>query len=208
MFTRNWWKYQAAEMVGKASEIKGGDQVKPSFITVSGDVGPDKYNASGYNYSISYYPCVNDLRSALKHPVFADVSQNIQTTKSGLTFSGCGVFFGSGNTAATIDDYKLEGTILTNCTCSYTDGSYFESDGSSSTNRFTYTITNNNDTDITIGEIGLFCEYHNPSKKSYSTYDHVYYMFERTALENPIAIPANGGVGQVTYAVQLDYPVA
>ena len=38
----------------------------------------------------------------------------------------------------------------------------------------------------------------------YTTYP---YLIERTVLESPITIPANGGVGQVTYKIRMDYPV-
>lgn len=59
------------------------------------------------------------------------------------------------------------------------------------------TITNNNETDITIGEVGIVYQ----TGSSYSV------LFERTVLESPITIPA-GGVGQVTYTIRMNYPTA
>lgn len=203
MFTRNYWMHRAATFVNKSDELSG-NYVKPKYITVSGSVA-DKTVYSGYSYN-GYTP--DNVINAIKNPVFrVDVSKNITETGNydrPSSKCGCGVFFGSGNTPSTIDDYKLAGDVITGCTCSYVDKSTYESDGSASTLTYEYTITNNNDTEITIGEIGLFFETY--WKSSNTTNIHYFNMFERTALETPITIPA-GGVGQVTYTIKMEYPV-
>lgn len=203
MFTRNYWMYQAADFVGKTGELSG-TAVKPQYITVSGSVA-DKTVYSGYQYKVcdpSY------LRKAMGYPTFkVDVSQNITETGNYNEPSekfGYGLFFGSGNTPATVDDYKLAGDTIMGCTCSYANKSTYNSDGSTSALIYDYTITNNNDAEIIIGEIGIFFE----TRWKHSNAGNGWYfnMIERTALETPITIPA-GGVGQVTYTIRMDYPV-
>jgi hypothetical protein len=195
--------YQAAGFVGKTDELSG-SSVKPQYITVSGSVA-DKTVYSGYQY---YGSTPNNLLSAIKAPKFGvDVSQNITETgnyNNPNSKLGSGVVFGSGNTPATVNDYKLAGDTIMGCTCSYANKSTYNSDGSTSALIYDYTITNNNDAEITIGEIGIFFETY--WKHSNTDNRHYFNMIERTALETPITIPA-GGVGQVTYTIRMDYPV-
>lgn len=204
MFTRNFWKYQAADAVGKSSEITGNYNIKPNFITVDGTTGKKAYGS--YEYSgYQYYPTLAYIQNALKSPKFVDVSANIEETKSSAqTKFGYGVFFGSGNAAATIDDVKLSGASVLNCVCSVTKNNSYASDGSNFTFSYNYTITNNNDTEIVIGEVGIFFEW--CCKTSSTKTTNFFHMCERTALETPITIPA-GGVGQVTYTIKMEYPV-
>ena len=58
------------------------------------------------------------------------------------------------------------------------------------------TITNNNATDITIGEVGIVYQGSNTAA-----------LLERTVLDSPITIPA-GGVSQITYTIRMNYPTA
>lgn len=206
MFTRNYWLYQAANFVNKSNEVMGKTENdgKPKLITVSGAVAGNTYNTT-YNYrDVSF-----GLIHAVKQVSTFDVSQNSgDDTNSIVSKSNGGVYFGSGNTPATIDDYKLSGDVIQNITTSYVENSIYEEDGSAGTLSYTYTITNNNDTEITIGEVALFGEayWQTASSSNSATYTHFFYLFERTALESPVTIPA-GGVGQVTYTIRMNYPV-
>lgn len=203
MFTRNYWKYIAAAEVNQTGSLYSSTQ-KPKFITVSG-AEPDK---NVYPSSSSYTTKVpTDYVTTLSRIGTTDVSANVSNSESGcmLGTSGTHVIFGSGNAPATVDDYKLSGDVIQNITYSSISEHSFAEDGSSSIASRTYTITNNNDTDITIGEVGIFGESYYPT--SSTKYSHYFIMFERTALDNPITIPANGGVGQVTYTIQQNYPV-
>lgn len=203
MFTRNYWLYQASEFVGNTVLSKGNDTTKPKFIHVGGTVGADVYSGKTYG---CYEPNNSRIYSALKSVKFVDYNRILSTsgTYSETTkFNYC-TLFGSGTTPPTMDDYKLEGTVATNCTCSHTIESTISEDGSEGTMTVTYTITNNNDAEITIGEIGIFLEMY--WLTGYSTCTNYPYLVERTVLESPITIPA-GGVGQVTYTIRMNYPV-
>jgi hypothetical protein len=67
-----------------------------------------------------------------------------------------------------------------------------------------YTISNTTGADITIGEVALaFTTYYRDSSNYYHFFPTLY---ERTALEQPVTIPA-GNVGQVTYTIRIAVPM-
>lgn len=203
MFTRNWWMYQAACNAGNEALASGTATEKPKYITWSGDVGADVYSGNEYVYRGLY--SVTDMTS---NPRF-NYSDFGNKTVSGYyspnrVWNGYGLLFGTDNTPPTVDDYKLAGDVITNCTYSKTTTSAITEDGSEGTLTNVYTITNNNDAEITIGEIGLYSE--QCWQTAYSACTSYPVLCERTALETPITIPA-GGVGQITYTIKMDYPV-
>lgn len=204
MFTRNHWICEAANRANKITEVKGNGSTKPKLVTVSGSVGLNSYYTDNYqvlSYNTTEYTYIHTFMQNVRTSY--DVSNNFTNNSSNNQFI-YGLFFGSGNDPATVDDYKLSGSTIQNISFSYTNNSTYAEDGSSVDVVYNYTITNNNAEAITIGEVGLFAEA--TWCTSYNTYTHHYYMFERTAFESPITIPA-GGVGQVTYTIQLNYPV-
>ena len=69
-----------------------------------------------------------------------------------------------------------------------------------------FTLTNTGSEDFTISELGLVTYAYITNTNGYCYENN--FLLERTVLENPITIPANGGVGQVTYTIRMDYPVA
>lgn len=118
-----------------------------------------------------------------------------------------GVVFGTGNVAPTIDDYKLSGELVTGLNTSnvtfVTTDTY---ENGRRTRTVVYTISNTADADITIGEVGLvgFIRGASSSSSSYTYNNQV--LLERTALEEPVTIPA-GGVGRVTYSITVEDPI-
>lgn len=110
-----------------------------------------------------------------------------------------GVIIGSGTTPPTADDYALSGDMITTYTYNADVKTSFEDDGVTFTG--VYTITNIGESPFTVGEIALMAGLGNgPSKENKA-------LIDRTVLENPITIEA-GGIGQVTYTIRMDYPVA
>ena len=107
------------------------------------------------------------------------------------------VVLGTGNEPPALSDYKLSGDIVTGFGSTVSFSGENAGDETYSQGTAVMTITNNNETDITIGEVGIVYQ----TGSSYSV------LFERTVLESPITIPA-GGVGQVTYTIRMNYPTA
>ena len=207
MFTRNFYRAYAANTAGKSSEVIGASTKteKPTLITVDGNVPPD--NSASYLYS--YVNAINptNIQSAMKKLVTFDLSEKFASSSTALQYTN-GVIFGSGNTQPTIDDYTLSGSPIQNIAHTYTIDTSYNNDGSYSILTAIYTITNNNEVDITIGEIGILGESRwQTSSTSSIKYSSDHYLFERTALESPITI-APGAVGQLTYTIKLDYPVS
>lgn len=114
-----------------------------------------------------------------------------------------GVLLGDGTAEPTINDYALSGNIVNSGlthVCTLTKSA----DDSGITLTADFTITNGNDNDITISEVGL-CGWSRGTTTAGSTGSGKIsrYLVDRTLLENPITIPA-GGVGQLTYSIHCD----
>lgn len=136
---------------------------------------------------------------------FLNPFQTVSTTSvpSNLFYYG-GVFFGTGTTPATVDDYAFSGEFITNCTYTSSYNNEVLGDGTKAKMTVLFTITNNNDADITIGEVGYLTPI--TYRKDYSVAQHTYILLEHTTLDSPITI-APGGVGQVTYVLQMNSPL-
>lgn len=114
--------------------------------------------------------------------------------------SNGGAIIGTGTTPATIDDYKLAGDMIT--TFTYSKTIKITHDDDKSTITALYTITNTGNAAFTIGEIGLIAAcYSSGNTAAYRC------LVERTVLDSPVTIEA-GGVGQVTYTIEINMPVA
>lgn len=162
----------------------------------SGIAGIPMKTTSGIScYSTAFDTYFDAFYDAVKNPAF-------QTNGSGKV-----VLFGTGTTAPTMDDYKLESPISSGLTASFIASATTIADGVC-TRKYIYTLTNGTTNDITISEIGAFSYAHyattaangDTTSNSGSTF-----MLDHTLLDEPVTIPA-GGVGQVTYTITMDYP--
>ena len=121
-------------------------------------------------------------------------SATMRVVRTSLGSCG-GVLFGTGTTQPTIDDYKLAGDIISTISASVSYTRTVTED--STTFQCVYTINNSGTEEITIGEIGLIGGCDSSAARRI--------LVERTVLDSPVTIPA-GGVGQVTYTINFNYP--
>lgn len=133
---------------------------------------------------------------------FADLDLRPGAVLTEIT-GGDGVIFGTGNTAPTLGDFVLSGNIFyrTGNNIAYTSEGPTETENGLKYTT-TYTIDNDTGENLTIGEVGMIRKVYNSENGG-----PLYILVERTALDEPITIPA-GGVGQVVYAVELNTPTA
>ena len=120
MFTRNYWKYKAAEFANKTLEITDTSK-KPPYITITGDVIPNQYGGSSTCVNSKLNMTYSDINSALNNPKNIDYFSNLVSSTSQYSQFTYGVFFGSGTTPPTVDDYKFEGSAATGFTHSMID---------------------------------------------------------------------------------------
>ncbi len=119
------------------------------------------------------------------------MSKGVRVSNIGDSSDG-GVYFGGGNTEPTANDYNLaEPLTLSSCTVTKN----ITQSGNTVTGVFN--IVNNSTVDYTIAEVGLFGEVPYNDQFEYS------YLIDRTVLDNPVTVPANGGIGQVTYTITV-----
>lgn len=197
MFTKNFNEYFSGDGFVTVS-------VKNSSIIGTG--GTKIADFSNYTYGQCYYHYspVTFFNRFLTEAYITE-----RNTVNGNSIScDYGICFGDGSVAPTVDDITLSGNYVSGISSSNTTTSIkhiADENGVSST--CLYTITNNTDAPMTIGEIGMFAFFKaNSSDGYYYNSKCIPYLIERTALEMPITIPA-GGVGQVTYTIRMNYPV-
>ena len=116
-----------------------------------------------------------------------------QMTLMQTSYNNKGVIFGDGDTPPTVDDYKLSGNVITGLTGSCTQTCEHDDEQRSVTS--VWTLTNNNENDVTIRECAILVGF------NYQT------IIERSVLDTPVTIPA-GGIGQVTYTVTFVFPTS
>ena len=174
MFTKNWYILQSLHMLADSKQQL--TDIKP--LDWDGQV---KLKYYPYRTNVSIQAAINSIKT--------DSVRNTQ-----------GVLFGTGDTPASLDDYKLAGDMIQNIAASISKTySYSEAQPSL---KAVYTITNNNAAAITIKEVALHVQYTYNSNGSVSGC-----VIDRTVLDTPVTIPA-GGVGQVEYTIAFNIPTA
>ena len=174
MITKNWYILQSLNMLAEEKR----------FLT---DLHALDWNGTGKYY---YYPFERDI----------NIYSALALVKTNLTITSHGVLFGTGDTPASLDDYKLAGDLIQNI-ATIVSRTYSYSEEKQSIKAI-YTITNNNTEEITIKEVALtvpFC------------YDKGSFLsaciIDRTVLDTPVTIPA-GGIGRVEYTITFNLPTA
>lgn len=104
-----------------------------------------------------------------------------------------GIYFGNGNAAPSVDDYKLSGEFIQGVSYNGVQTSTDFSDEYSGL-QATLAVKNNGSSPKTITEIGLFCVYRS----------NYVFLVDRIVLATPITIPA-GGTKSITYNLRHTY---
>jgi hypothetical protein len=143
-----------------------------------GGSSPQIYASKEYDEDI--YKCLKTARIAA-----------IPTTTT--TTASRGVFFGTGKTPATAEDYTLESPITSGVSVTNPQGIAVKDNGEVMSLYATYALKNVTATDIEISEIGVV---------SHLQQNHV--LMERTVLDEPVVIPA-GGSKAITYRYDVHY---
>ena len=179
MFTNNWYKTLAAAITKNSAK---------NFVNINGVEAGLYSGNSKSNISLG-----SDTGSSEA----AYIGRLVQT------YNGYGgVRLGTGDTPATVNDYKLSGTLITGY--SFTAEVKTQNSAESDKITATYTITNTSSSEITIKEVGIVAKMANTT--SGAQIQHMG-LLERTVLDTPVTIPA-GGIGQVVYTITFNYPTA
>lgn len=194
MFTANYDKYKKLMFMGDtnfyyAPEINAGN----GFVWTTGaELGTSLGGApNSYNGDIGYW--LNKGR----------VGAIPTTTKSSVTDATFGVYFGTGATPATKDDYTLESPITSGMTVtnygntSLVDFIYTEDEHGNQTFSVPYVLNNTSGAEINVYEIGVIT----PISSNGATVWPV--LMERTVLPEPVTIPA-GESRMITYSVHIN----
>lgn len=179
MFTKNWYRAlgQYLSYGHAGSKVVGYDSSEWALAIPSSSF----FQIAASSVDNIYCPSMYIMRTTIDH------------------YSAGGVIIGDGDTAPTVNDYKLSGNLISTFTYSAAVTAEDTDDGVIITGL--YTITNSGTETITIKEIGLVATPTNNSGLRYRL------LIERTVLETPITIEP-GGVGQVTYTIRMNYPTA
>ena len=116
-----------------------------------------------------------------------------------------GVVFGNGTAKESVNSYEMSGDLFVTYTASSV--SEYGVDETGVYRTVTFTLTNTGAEDFTVSEVGIIGyvaeTFGNSSYSNAIYYTNV--LLERTLLENPITIPGNNGVGQVSYTIRMNF---
>jgi hypothetical protein len=116
--------------------------------------------------------------------------------------SSAGVYFGSGSTPPTKDDYTLENIITSGCKIE-TKNMERTVENNIIMVKTRYVISNTGSDNIIIGEVGIYgTTIVNGTSNTVANF-----LMERTVLDEPVVIPV-GGVGAVEYTLTYTLPSA
>lgn len=153
----------------------------------------------GYNCTLAYYDIGQWLHLAR--------CQSIKTTvTSGNPGNYPGVYFGSGSTPATKDDYTLESPITSGLSITNPSALTWVDNGNGKyTATASYVVQNTTDAEINIYEIGVFSSVNTYYLGSSNNSSNQFFLvlMERTVLDVPIVI-APGEAKLVTYKVTFN----
>ena len=115
-----------------------------------------------------------------------------------------GVYFGTGSTPATVNDYRLESPITSGLSITNPKDLAIKNEGNTYTLSSSMIVTNTTDSDINIYEMGVFTPVMQAYDKAPTTSQSIHYvLMERTVLSEPITVPA-GESKLVTYKITFN----
>ena len=123
-------------------------------------------------------------------------ARNALSTINSTRILGNGyLMLGTGTTAPTVDDYRLESPITTNLSCDSISVSR-----TSLIKTYTATFTNSGSSDITVTEVGFIVYMNYQLSGDAEKADN--FLIDRTVLDTPVIIPA-GESRTVTYELSF-----
>ena len=102
-----------------------------------------------------------------------------------------GVLLGSGSTAPTAEDYKMDALITSGLSASTPTLNYEINDGNPQVALF-YTLTNTTSSDIVIREVGYLQKFSTSTTLNGTDSATASLLLDRTLLDTPLTVPANG----------------
>ena len=140
---------------------------------------PVKNRSGSTKYLTSYFKNTNSFPYSL-------------TASVGFSDTGYGLCVGSGNTAATEDDYTLEQAITSGLSASSPSATPSLDSSGNPQLEIVFTLTNTTSSDIVVKEIGYVQKLYVASQQGGSSATTENCLLDRTVLETPVTIPANG----------------
>ena len=128
-----------------------------------------------------------------------NISTNLVTSASST-----GIMVGTGTTAPTEDDYKLESQITSGISSSVNRDNGMDSNGNPYV-QYDITITNTSSSSITISEIGYQQKIYATTTQGGTSASDRTCLFDRTVLDEPVTIPS-GSYGVIRYTLKTIVP--
>lgn len=186
MILRNYYKALMGAITCQASSDS-----RNSYTIYNGNTGVPHITVSN---AINYSGNVNfGIKGSILYSP-SDISNihNVRKLITNKNLTTGGIILGDGNESVSFDDYKLSGNVIQNISATTIPTVEYNENGFTLTTILT--VTNSNETSITVSEIGLLAP-----ASPYAV------LIERSLLESPITIES-GGVGQITYVINFTYP--
>lgn len=176
MFTNNWISTISGFLFAKTRSCK---------------------NIAGNTFNIDYSKSATEIRPG-KYMNAVQISNTPATDATSAIYSYSGLYFGTGRTPATKEDFRLEAQITSGITAQAGSVLEYASDDNQYVLYVDVVLTNESEAEIAIGEIGLFLP---ASPSSGNKWAGV--LMERTVLDEP-AVIAPGKSKLITYKLTFN----
>lgn len=145
------------------------------------------------------YPIFTGIGQYILKARCRTLAENTGTSSAPIERTYPGVYFGSGSTPASKNDYTLESPITSGLSISNPSSLMYKEKNGKHSYSAEFILKNTTDADINIYEIGLYGQvgYYGSSYMLYPC------LYERTVLDEPITIPA-GESKLVTYKITFN----
>lgn len=173
---------------------------KTSISTKINTITDTIKNAQGNTYVLGARNMTNTQYMGKFFPFGASCYfQDLITTHS-QAYSG--IAFGTGTTPATEDDYALEAIISSGLNLQTIEQESAQNANGDYIYNLLLSITNTTGSPITINEVAMCC---GGSSQSDSYYPG-HYVLDRTVLDTPVVVPANG-IAYLKYSIVVDWDI-
>jgi len=179
MFTNNYIAFRHNMFFG----FSGSSAINYGGTTVS-----YKKMTNPVGSSVTFYADDDVVECDIGNSMGAQISNPVEGLATSFSATKKGVYFGSGTTPATREDYNLEATISSGLTVASGCG-FFENDGNGKYSFYRdYVLTNTTEESITVSEIGCFTPVRINSSSSAQWWP---ILMERTVFPEPVIIQPN-----------------
>lgn len=126
------------------------------------------------------------------------------TATFATTATNSGIHVGTGNTAATENDYALESPITSGMSGVVTVNKFIDASTNNPCVTYNMVLTNTTSSDVVVKEVGFYQQVALGASAGATSTTNRTILVDRTVLDTPVTVPANGNAA-IYYTLKTSY---